>query len=153
LPATKLSNGYWKIRVADLEDFIKARQNLGQKKVMVIDESGPAMQEMVTALEKLGHQVIAAHNAADALLKAADLYPSLFIANVSLTQMDIWKLLKRIRNTRNIRNAPIIIIADHDLKDTESEAALELGAQGFLRRPFKPATLIEEMKRIMSRIL
>ena len=47
LPATKLSNGYWKIKVQDLEDFIKARRNLGQKKIMVIDAAGPGLGEVV----------------------------------------------------------------------------------------------------------
>jgi len=153
LPATKLSNGYWKIKVQDLEDFIKARRNLGQKKIMVIDAAGPGLGDIVSAIEKLGHQPVVAHNAADAVLKAADLYPSLFIANASLTHLDVWKLLQRVRKTRNIRNAPILIIADHDLKDSESEQALELGAQGFLRRPFKVQTLVEELEKILGRIL
>jgi len=153
LPATKLSNGYWKIKVQDLEDFIKARQNLGQKKIMVIDASGSASTEIANAIEKLGHQAVVAHNQADALLKAADLYPSLFIVNVSIKDFDAWKLLQRIRNTRNIRNAPLLIIAEHDLKESESETALELNAQGFLRRPFKAQTLTAELEKIISRIL
>jgi CheY-like chemotaxis protein len=153
LPATKLSNGYWKIKVQDLEDFIKARRNLGQKKIMVIDNSGPGISEVVSAIEKLGHQAVVAHNAADALLKAADLYPSLFVVNVSLTHLDAWKLLQRVRKTRNIRNAPILIVADHDLKEAEGEMALDLGAQGFLRRPFKTQTLVEELEKILGRIL
>lgn len=153
LPATKLSNGYWKIKVLDLEDFIKARQNLGQKKIMIIDSAGASSSEIANAIEKLGHQVIVAHNQADALLKAADLYPSLFIANVSLKEFDVWKLMQRIRTTRNIRNAPLLIIAEHELKEAESEMALELNAQGFLKRPFKSQTLLDELEKILSRIL
>jgi PleD family two-component response regulator len=153
LPATKLSNGFWKIKVRDLEDFVKARRNLGQKKVMVIDAAGPGLGEIVTAIEKLGHEPIVAQNAADAVLKAADLYPSLFVVNVSLAHLDAWKLLQRVRETRHIRSAPILIVADHDLKEAESEKALELGAQGFLRRPFKVQTLVEELGRILGRIM
>ena len=153
LPATKLSNGYWKIKVQDLEDFIKARRNLGQRKIMVIDQPGPSLDDVARAIEKLGHQPVVAHNAADAMLKAADLYPSLFIVNISLAHLDAWKLLQRVRKTRNIRNAPILIIADHDLKESESDMALHLGAQGFLRRPFKTQTLTEELVKILGRIL
>ena len=153
LPATKLSNGYWKIKVSDLDAFIRARQNLGQKKIMFIDAPGPALNEMVGAIEKMGHQAYASQNAADALLKAVDVYPSLFVVNVSLPGVDVWRLMERVRKTRNIRNAPIVIIADHDLKDAESEAALKLGAQGFLRRPFKPTALTDEIQRILARLL
>jgi CheY-like chemotaxis protein len=151
LPATKLSNGYYKIKVRDLEDFIKARRDLGQKKIMAIEAAGPGLGEVVAAIKKLGHEPVVAHNAADALLKAADLYPALFVVNVSLTHLDAWKLMQRVRKTRNIRNAPILIIADHDLKEAENEMALELGAQGFLRRPFKTETLADELRRILGR--
>jgi len=151
LPATKLSSGYYQIKVRDLEDFIKARRDLGQKKIMAIDAAGPGLGAVVSAIEKLGHQPVVAHNAADALLKAADLYPALFVVNVSLTHLDAWKLMQRVRKTRNIRNAPILIVADHDLKEAENEMALELGAQGFLRRPFKTETLADELRRILGR--
>jgi len=153
LVATKLSNGYWKIKVSDLEEFIKARRDLGQKKIMIIDTPGAATNGIASAIEKLGHTVVLAHAQADALLKAADLYPSLFVANVSMKDLDVWKLLERIRNTRNIRNAPLLLIADHDLKPEESEVALGLGAQAFLCRPFKPQTLTDELETILSRIL
>jgi len=153
LPATKLSNGYWKIKVSDLEDFIKARSNLGQRKIMIIDAPSSLLAEIVSSLEKLGHQTIVAHSWADALLKAADLYPSLFIVNVSLPQFDVWKLMERVRHTRNIRNAPIMIMADRDLKDSEAEAALELNVQAFLRRPFRAQVLVEEIQKILGRIM
>jgi CheY-like chemotaxis protein len=153
LPATKLSNGYWKIKVQDLEGFIAARQNLGQKRIMLVDEAGPGLAEIVPVIEKLGHQVIVAHNEADALLKALDLYPSLFIVNVSFTSLNAWKLLQRIRKTSSIRNAVILIVADQELKESESEMALELGAQGFLRRPFKVQTLVDELERALCRIM
>ena len=151
LPANRLSNGYWVIKARDLEDFIKARRDLGQKRIMVIDAAGPELVESVAAIEKLGHQPVVAQNAADALLKAADLYPALFVVNVSLTHLDAWKFMERVRQTRNIRNAPFLIVADHDLKEAESERALELGAQGFLRRPITPQTLVEELRRILGR--
>jgi CheY-like chemotaxis protein len=153
LIATKLTNGYWKIKVSDLEGFIKARQDLGQKKIMIIDAPGPRSSEIASAIEKLGHTVVLAQTPIDALLKAADLYPSLFVANVSLKEFDVWKLMQRISNTRNIRNAPLLIIAEHELKESESELALELGAQAFLNRPFKPQTLVDELEKILKRIL
>jgi len=151
LPANKLSNGYWKIKVRDLEDFIKARQNLGQKRIMIVDTTGS--KELVDAVEKLGHRPIVAHSQADAILKAADLYPSVFIVNVSIREFDAWKLLDRIRNTRNIRNAPVLIITERNLKDHESEQALSLNAQGVLKRPFTAQTLSADLERIIKRIL
>lgn len=153
LPATKLSNGYWKVKVSDLEDFIKARQDLSHRRILVIDNQGSSLNEMIAAIEKLGHEPVIAHNVSDAMLKAVDLLPSLFIVNLSLNPTECWKLVDRIRKTRNIRRLPILILADGDLKESESETALELGIQGFLKRPIKSATLVEEVEKILSRIM
>ncbi|MBI3829806.1 MAG: response regulator [Planctomycetes bacterium] len=153
LPATKMSNGYWKIRVGDLEEFIQARQDLGHKRILIIDASGGPVTELSNTVEKMGHLPVVAHNAADALLKASDQYPALFIVNVSMTQVDAWKLMEKIRHTRNIKTIPILIVSDHDLKDAESDRALALGAQGFLKRPLKAQTAVDEIGRILGRIL
>ncbi|MCZ7648715.1 MAG: helix-turn-helix domain-containing protein [Planctomycetota bacterium] len=153
LPATKLSNGYWKIKVADLENFIRARQNLGQKRIMVIDNDEANIKELVGAIERLGHDPIVAHNASDALLKASDLYPSLFIVNVTASIFEPWKLLDKVRKTRNIKNVPMLIVSSQDLQDADSDRALELGAQGFLRTPFKAGVVAEEIGKVLTRIM
>ena len=153
LPATKLSNGYWKIKVADLEQFVKSRQDHTQKKILIIDGSGQGLNDMIEAVEKLGHVAVVAHNSADALLKASDLYPSLFIVNVSMPQTDSWKLLEKFRETRNIKTLPILIVSDHDLKESESDRAVAIGVQGFLRRPIKTQIACDEIEKVLGRIL
>ena len=152
LPATKLSNGYWKVRVGDLEEYIRARQDLSNKRILLIDNAGSDVQELSQAVEKMGHVPVIAHNSADALLKASDLYPSLFIVNVSMSG-DPWKLLQKIRQTRNIKTIPILIVSDHDLKEGESDQAIDLGAQGFMKRPFKAQTMQDEIKKILNRVM
>jgi len=113
IKATKLSNGYWMVKVQDLTDYIKARQNLGHKKIMIVDTA--ENKEAAQAVEELGHEPVTAINKSDALLKAADLYPAMFIINLSANEFDPWKLAQRIRKTRNIRTAAMLLISDKDL--------------------------------------
>lgn len=153
LPAIKLSNGYWKIKVSDLEQFMQMRQDLTQRRIMVIDNAGAQLDELSSAIEKLGHQAVVAHNATDALLKAADLYPSLFIVNVSATAADAWKLIAKIRKSRNIKTLPIMIVSDHDLKEGDSEKAQNLTLQGFLKRPMKAQAIAQEIQKVLDRIM
>jgi len=65
----------------------------------------------------------------------------------------VLRFKERMRESRHGRGTAILIVADRDLKESESEKVLELGAQGFLRRPFKTETLVEELGRILGRIL
>lgn len=151
LPAVKLANGYWKVRVADFESFLKARHEVGKRRVLVTDTRTGSMNDVVLAVEELGHQPVVAHNYADALLKSLDHYPALFVINLSIKDIEPWKLAEKIRTTKALRKFPILFVADSDLSDADAERALKLSAQGFLKRPVDKATLSSEIERIMNR--
>lgn len=151
LPAVKLANGYWKVKVVDFENFLKARHEVGRRRILITDSKAGAMTEVVQAVERLGHQAVTAHNYADALLKSLDHYPALFVINVSLKDVEPWKLAEKIRATKALRKFPILFVADADLTDTDAERALKLSAQGFLKRPLDVDDLVREIERILSR--
>src|SRR3954469_9160140 len=69
LPAVKLANGYWKVKVSDFENFLRARHEVGRRRVLITDSKVGTMSDVVQAIEALGHQAVTAHNYADALLK------------------------------------------------------------------------------------
>jgi CheY-like chemotaxis protein len=153
LPAVKLTNGYWKVRVSDFEQFLKARHEVGRRRILVTDTRMGDLKEVLDAIEKLGQQSVVAHNYADALLKASDHHPALFVINLSMKETEPWKLAEKIRTTKTLRNAPILLLADADLSDTDADRALGLSAQGFMKRPVEVNTLMEEIQRILQRNL
>ncbi len=75
LPAVKLANGYWKVKVIDFEAFLKARTEVGRRHVLITDGGNSGSTEVVKAVEDLGHQAVLAHNYPDALLKAFGSFP------------------------------------------------------------------------------
>jgi CheY-like chemotaxis protein len=152
LPATKMSNGYWRIKVSDFEHFIKARHEVGKRRVLIVDDPTGNEAQFAVELDGLGHDVVFANSMADAFLKAADLNPALFILNVSMKACEVWKLAVKLRNTRCIKNVPLLLLSDKDLTEAESEKALLLGAQGFMRKPVSGPALIREVERILGRM-
>jgi CheY-like chemotaxis protein len=151
LPAVKLANGYWKVKISDFENFLRARHEVGRRRVLITDSKAGSMDEVVQVVEKLGHQAVTAHNYADALLKSLDHYPAMFIINLSLKDIEPWKLAEKIRATKALRKFPILLVADADLSDADAERALKLSAQGFLKRPVELEDLTREIERILSR--
>ncbi len=151
LPAVKLANGYWKVKVADFEAFLKARYEVGRRRILVTDTRNGDLADVLQVIERLGHQPVVAHNYADGLLKALDHHPALFVINLSVKETDPWKLAEKIRGTKALRNAPILLLADAELTDTDAERALKLSAQGFLKRPVDSDVLAREMQRILDR--
>lgn len=151
LPATKLPNGYWKIKVGDFEKFIRARQEVGRRRVLMVDSENDGEDKFAEEVAKLGQRIVFAHSLADAMLKAADIYPALFILNASMKGLDPWALATKFRQMKSVKNVPILFLSDRDLNESESEKALALGAQGFMRKPVTPAALVKEIERILNR--
>ena len=151
LPAVKLANGYWKVKISDFENFLRARHEVGRRRVLITDSKAGSMGEVVQVVEELGHQAVTAHNYADALLKSLDHYPAMFVINLSLKDIEPWKLAEKIRATKALRKFPILLVADTDLSDADAERALKLSAQGFLKRPVESGDLSKEIERILSR--
>lgn len=151
LPAIKLANGYWKVKVADFESFLKARHDVGRRRILVTDSKTNELKEVMQAIEKLGHEAVVAHNYADGMLKALDHYPALFVINLSPRDADPWKFAEKIRQTKALKNFPILLVADSDLSDADAERALKLSAQGFLKRPLDVELVAREIEKILNR--
>lgn len=151
LPAVKLANGYWKVRVADFEAFLKARHEVGRRQVLVTDSLAGGMRDVVEAVAQLGHQPVVSYNYADALLKSLEHQPALFVINVGIKEVEPWKLAERIRATKAIRNVPILFVANSELSEADAERALKLEAQGFVMLPAEKAALAAEIGRIVNR--
>lgn len=153
LPATKLPNGYWKVKVADFRAFVKSRTDARRRRILLADTDADSVGLVQKILDEQEHKCILAHNALDALLKAADSYPALFIINLSCSGIDGWKLAQKIRTTRNIKNVPILFISSKAETEEDVDRALEVGAQGFLRQPLGKDLLLKEINRVLGAML
>src|SRR6266478_8893840 len=91
LPAVKLANGYWKVKVSDFEAFLKARTEVGRRHVLITDGANGGVQEVLDAVEALGHHAVLANNYPDALLKSLDHFPALFVICLSPNDPECWR--------------------------------------------------------------
>jgi len=153
LPAVKLANGYWKVRVSDFEAFLKSRHDLGRRRVLLVGTHEGGMTDVAPIVENLGHSAITAYNHADAVLKTLNLHPALVILDCSAKEKEPWKLAATIRRTKALKSVPLLLLASGELSTADQERAIQLEAQGFLRRPVVAETLGQEIQRILSRTI
>ena len=146
LPAVKLSNGYWKISIADLEKFMAAKEKPDNRKVLLFDRAGSPLQSIAAQLESNGFEVIFANNHMDALLKAVDLIPGLFLVNVSLDGG--WNLIKKVRESRHVRRLPILVITETVFDNETLDSAMSLDIQGVVQSPYTLEDILREMKAL-----
>ncbi len=126
--------------------------NAGRRRILIVDPSSPP-QELIQTIQEMGHEPIVTHGVSDALLKAVDLMPSLFLIHVTNEHEEIWSFIERIRKLGNLKRLPILLTAASDLTDQNNMRAIDLEVQGLLRHPVAAQTLRSEIALNLTRVM
>jgi excisionase family DNA binding protein len=152
LPAARLANGYWQVKVSDFENYLRMRREIGRRYVLVTSNARDGLDDIVETVTRLGHQPLVAHSYADALLKALDHMPALFVISLAAGDEEAWRFAERVRATKALRSFPILLLSDIEPSEADTDRAIKLVAQGLLTRPFTRETLSQEIERTMKRM-
>ena len=116
---------------------------MGVKPRIVIIEDEPEISRFLEAsLIKQGYGVKTASNGKNGLKILSVHPPDLIILDLGLADMDGKAVIKSVREWSSI---PIIILSARD-QDVEKVAALELGADDYLTKPFSTPELLARIK-------
>ena len=111
-------------------------------RILVVDDEPQIQRFLKPALEAAGYEVVAAMTGADALKAAATAAPALVILDLGLPDMDGKEVISRLRGWSQV---PIIILSARD-RETEKIAALDLGADDYVEKPFGIGELTARMR-------
>jgi len=102
------------------------------ERVLVVDDEPQIQRFLRPALNAAGYEVIEAANGAEALKAAATAAPDVIILDLGLPDMDGKEVIARVRAWSDV---PIIILSARD-RESEKIAALDLGADDYIEKPF-----------------
>lgn len=115
-------------------------ESLSGKKVLLVEDH-PAIRHLVSVvLERFDLHLIFANNGL-AALEAIDAHePDLVLLDLRLPDIDGWEVLGWVRARRSKTELPIVIVTAYG-GDGDENRALQLGANGYIPKPFDPETL------------
>lgn len=102
------------------------------ERILVVDDEPQIQRFLKPALSAAGYEVLEAMTGAEALKAAATTAPDLVILDLGLPDMDGKEV---IANLRGWTQVPIIILSARD-RESEKIAALDLGADDYIEKPF-----------------
>lgn len=102
------------------------------ERVLVVDDEPQILRFLRPALDAAGYDVIEADSGAEALRKLATSAPDVVILDLGLPDMDGKEVVSRLRAWSMV---PVIILSARD-RESEKIAALDLGADDYIEKPF-----------------
>ncbi|HEY3423161.1 MAG TPA: response regulator [Negativicutes bacterium] len=111
-------------------------------KVLVIDDEIQLRRLLKVSLEGHGYKVSEATNGQEGLVAVAGYKPDIVLLDLGLPDIDGKEVVERIRGWSTV---PIIILSARD-QETEKVAALDVGADDYLTKPFGISELMARIR-------
>jgi DNA-binding response OmpR family regulator len=118
------------------------------KTILVVDDEQRLVSVVRAYLEQAGFRIVTASNGHDAIHVARQEKPDLIILDIMMPEMDGYEFL---RLHRKERETPVIMLTAR-VADDEKVIGLELGADDYVTKPFKPRELIARVRAVLRRV-
>jgi two-component system phosphate regulon response regulator PhoB len=118
--------------------------------VLVIEDS-PVVQHLLRAtLTPLGVDLLFADDGESGLDVARTHLPELITLDIGLPGIDGWEVLAQLRNDCSTAQIGVVVVTAH-AQESMRRAATDLGAEGFITKPFRPQDLRLEVGGLLGR--
>ncbi len=116
-------------------------------KILVADDESQLLDTVRAYLESSGFVVVTAHNGREALFQNRHEKPDLIVLDLMMPEMDGWEASRLIRRESSV---PIIMLTA-SVEDANKIAALEMGADDYITKPFNPRELVARVRAVLRR--
>ena len=119
------------------------------EKILVIDDSVTISKMLEILLTKNNYDVILAENGKKGISKVESEELDLILLDMELPDIKGWEVAKYIRAQKKFQHIPIIYLTGQsDINEAES---LKTYADSFMRKPYKPETLLATIISVLRR--
>ena len=121
-----------------------------QPTILIIENEVSNRLLIERVLSTRGYRCISASNGLEALHILDKEYVDLILTDLSMPVLDGYRTTQLIRERPTMANVPIVAVTAYALND-ENEAAMHIGCNEYLTKPFKPRQLLEVVDRLLPR--
>jgi DNA-binding response OmpR family regulator len=114
---------------------------------MIVDDEKRLVSLVESYLAQEGYRVVSANNGKEALPIASHEKPDLIILDIMMPEMDGYGFM---REHRKEMDTPIILLTAR-VDDDERVIGLELGADDYITKPFRPRELVARVRAVLRR--
>jgi len=123
----------------------------GKKHLVLIVEDDPIQLAMLkTIVTREGHDIAIAGNRAEVLAALNRLpYPDLILLDVQLPDVDGFMILEKVKQHPALKAARVVMVTARTERADIAKGVL-LGADGYITKPYRPATMSAAIRQAMG---
>lgn len=111
-------------------------------RILIVDDEPQIIRFLRPALSAAGFETIVAERGSEALKMAASHSPDLVLLDLGLPDIDGKEVITQLRSWSSV---PVIVLSARD-RETEKIAALDLGADDYINKPFGIGELMARIR-------
>jgi CheY-like chemotaxis protein len=118
-------------------------------KILVIEDDEYSRDALAHLLVSEGYEAQSANDGESGLEKAHEMRPDVIVLDLNLPGIDGKQVIETIRGDGPLRDVPILVVTGDE--DKAAQAAVDLGADGYLTKPVEFDDLINAISGMKSK--
>jgi chemosensory pili system protein ChpA (sensor histidine kinase/response regulator) len=119
-------------------------------RILVVDDSISVRKVVSNFILQQGWLPVVARNGIEALERIREERPDFVLLDIEMPRMNGFEVLQALQGQAELRSLPVAMLTSRSA-DKYREKAAQLGARGFLNKPFKPDEVIELVRSLTGR--
>ncbi len=120
-----------------------------KRRILLVDDEPNIVKIISRRLMAEGFEVSVAMDGIIALEKARAEKPNLILLDVMLPKLSGYDVCRQLKQDMRYKNIPIIMLTAL-AHESDEEFGLEVGADAYIRKPFKAQQLLQKIEELIS---
>lgn len=125
-------------------------KRISTHRALVVEDNEHIAFMLEFMMERAGYDVTAVDNGRDAQAAIENLEPvDIVVLDLMLPYVSGYQLISEVRDHPAWQSVPILVLSGKVMED-DIVKALDLGANDYVTKPFRPAELLARMRRLIA---
>ena len=124
--------------------------SVAMARVLVVDDDPQVLTLLRVNFELEGYEVLSASDGEQALEIAWDELPDAVVCDVMMPGTDGLTVLRQLRASPKTKTIPFVVVSAKAQR-ADIKAAIEMGADKYVTKPFDPQELLDAVAELLSR--
>ncbi len=118
------------------------------KKILIAEDEKNVILGVRTCLDAVGYQMEIVEDGEQAINSVRREHPDLILLDLLMPIADGFEVLKEVKGNAETRHIPIIVLTAK-AEEEDRQRAVDLGANDYMTKPFKPQELWDLLKKYL----